>query len=150
MTTWAAFATAEPELADFAAKRLRSELPSYLATVQANGAPRVHPVTPIFTAQGLYLFMEPTSPKGRDLRERTWFALHSGVPDHKGTGGEVWVTGTGVPEDDARVRETVTAAAGYDPPPRYVVFELRPAEVRCFGYGDVALPEHARWRDGPA
>lgn len=148
MTTWADFAAAEPELAAFAAQRLRSDLPSYLATMQAGGAPRVHPVTPIFAAGGLYLFMEPTSPKGRDLRERTSFALHSGVPDHAGTGGEVWVTGTGHPNDDAGVREAVTAAAGYDPPARYVVFELRPNEVRCNGYGDVALPRHPRWRDG--
>ncbi|MBO0702758.1 MAG: pyridoxamine 5'-phosphate oxidase family protein [Candidatus Dormibacteraeota bacterium] len=150
MTTWAAFAAAEPELAAFAAKRLRSELPSYLATVQANGAPRVHPVTPIFTAEGLYLFMEPTSPKGRDLRERTRFALHSGVPDHQGTGGEVWVTGTGHPDDDPGVRQAVTAASGYSPLDRYVVFELRPTEVRAFGYDDITLPEHPRWRDSAA
>ena len=150
MTTWAAFAAAEPELADFSARRLRSELPSYLATVQGGGTPRIHPVTPIFTDQGLYLFMEPTSPKGRDLRERPWFALHSGVPDHKGTGGEVWVTGTARPDDDPGVRAAVTAAAGYDPPARYVVFELQPTEVRCFGYGDVALPEHPRWRERAA
>lgn len=150
MTTWAGFAKAEPELAAFSAQRLRSELPSYLATVRSDGRPRVHPVTPIFAGEGMYLFMEPTSPKGRDLRERTWFALHSGVPDHKGTGGEVWVWGTGHPDDDAGVREAVTAASGYDPPTRYVVFELRPTEVRCFGYGDVALPAHTRWRDGAA
>jgi hypothetical protein len=66
MTTRAAFAAAEPELAAFVAERLRAA-PSYLASVRANGAPRVHPVTPIFTGDGLYLFMEPTSPKGTDL-----------------------------------------------------------------------------------
>ena len=90
MTTWGAFAAAEPELAAFVAERLRAA-PSYLATVRASGAPRVHPVTPIFTADELYLFMEPTSPKGADLRERGWFALHNGVPDNAGTGGEASV-----------------------------------------------------------
>jgi hypothetical protein len=34
---------------------------------------------------------EPTSPKGADLRERGWFALHNGVPDNAGTGGEASV-----------------------------------------------------------
>ena len=100
MTTWGAFAAAEPELAAFVAERLRAA-PSYLATVRASGAPRVHPVTPIFTADGLYLFMEPTSPKGADLRERGWFALHNGVADNAGTGGEASVSGTGHPVDDA-------------------------------------------------
>src|SRR5215210_3925757 len=102
MTTWADFAAAEPELAAFVAERLQTA-PSYLATVRAGGAPRVHPVTPIFTNAGLYLFMEPTSPKGTDLRERGWFALHNGVPDNAGTGGEAAVTGTGHPIDDDAV-----------------------------------------------
>ena len=32
---------------------------------------------------------------------------------------------------------------------RYVLFELRPTEVRCNGYGDVTLPERRRWRADP-
>jgi hypothetical protein len=145
MTTWGAFAAAEPELAAFVVERLRAA-PSYLATVRASGAPRVHPVTPIFTAEGLFLFMEPTSPKGVDLRERGSFALHNGVADNAGTGGEASVSGTGYPVDDADVRSAVVVAASYDPDDRYVLFELRPTEVRCNGYGDVTLPERRRWR----
>jgi hypothetical protein len=143
--TWGDFAAAEPELAAFVADRLGAA-PSYLATVRANGAPRVHPVTPIFTADGLYVFMEPTSPKGTDLRERGHFALHNGVPDNAGTGGEASVTGTGHPVDDPEVRATVVAASTYSPADHYVLFELRPAEVRGNGYGDVELPERRRWR----
>ena len=98
--------------------------------------------------------MEPTSPKGTDLRERRWFALHNGVPDDAGTGGEVAVSGTGHPVADAAVRTTVAAAAGYSPADHYVLFELQPTEVRCNGYGDVALPARRRWRadreGGPA
>ncbi|HMK10569.1 MAG TPA: pyridoxamine 5'-phosphate oxidase family protein [Acidimicrobiales bacterium] len=146
MATWGAFAGDEPELAAFVATLLRAA-PAYLATVQASGAPRVHPVTPILTADGLYLFMEPTSPKGVDLRVRKWFALHNGVPDNAGSGGEAAVRGTGRLIDDARARALVAAAASYEPADRYVLFELRPTEVRCNGYGDVALPEHLRWRD---
>jgi hypothetical protein len=115
MTTWSAFAAAEPELAAFVAERLRAA-PSYLATVRASGAPRLHPVTPILTSDGLYVFMEPTSPKGADLRERGWFALHNGVPDNAGTGGEASVSGTGHPVDDAAVRATVATASSTAPP----------------------------------
>jgi hypothetical protein len=145
MTSWAALAAAEPELAAFVAARLQSG-PSYLATVRASGAPRVHPVTPILTADGLYVFMEPTSPKARDLRERGWFALHNGVPDSAGTGGEAALSGQGHAVDDAAVRAAVVAAASYEPADRYVLFELRPTEVRGNGYGDVTLPERRRWR----
>jgi hypothetical protein len=148
MTTWGAFATVEPELAAFVAERLRAA-PAYLATVRSSGAPRVHPVTPVVTAGGLYVFMEPTSPKGADLRERRWFALHNGVPDASGTGGEASVTGTGQPADGAAVRADVVAAASYDPADRYVLFELHPTEVRCNGYGDVTLPARRRWHAEP-
>jgi hypothetical protein len=142
--TWGAFAEEEPELAAFVADRLRA-MPTYLATVRPTGAPRVHPVTPVFTTDGLYVFMEPTSPKGADLRERGWFALHSGVPDNAGTGGEASVSGTGRLVEDAGVRATVAAATTYGPADRYVLFELQPTEARCNGYGDIALPEHRRW-----
>ena len=146
-TTWGDFAAAEPELATFVLERLCAA-PSYLATVRASGAPRVHPVTPIFTDAGLYVFMEPTSPKAADLRDRGWFALHNGVPDNAGSGGEASVSGTGHCVDDADIRATVIAAASYDPADRYVLFELRPDEVRSNGYGDIALPAHRRWRAG--
>jgi hypothetical protein len=114
MITWREFARAEPELAAFGAGRLAVP-PAYLATVQQSGAPRVHPVTPIITAEGLFLFMEPTSPKGRDLRERGWYALHNGVPDVHGSGGEFLVSGRGFAVEDTAVRAMVAQAASYEP-----------------------------------
>jgi hypothetical protein len=90
--------------------------------------------------------MEPTSPKGRDLRERGRFALHNGVPDDDGSGGEFFVSGTGHLVEDAAIRATVVGSASYEPEERYVLFELRPSEARCNGYGDVPLPDQLRWR----
>jgi hypothetical protein len=145
MTTWGVFAGAEPALAAFVADRLHAA-PCYLATVRGDGAPRVHPVTPVITADGLYLFMEPLSPKGRDLRERRFFALHNSVPDNAGSGGEASLRGTGRPVDDPAVRSAAVAAASFEPEEHYVLFELLVDEVRCNGYGDVVLPERRRWR----
>jgi hypothetical protein len=102
-------------------------------------------VTPILTSVGLFLFMEPTSPKGRDLRERGRYALHNGVPDTHGTGGEFFLSGRGFPVEDPGIRAIVTKAASYDPSDEYVLFELKVSEARCNGYGDVALPAHRRW-----
>lgn len=144
MTSWGTFATAEPALASFVADRLRAA-PAYLATLREGGTPRVHPVTPIIDADALYLFMEPTSPKGRDLRERRSYALHNGVADNAGTGGEAYLRGTGRPVEDAATRAAAVAAATYAPAERYVLFELLVDEVRCNGYGDVELPPTRRW-----
>ena len=145
VATWGAFARAEPDLAAFGSE-LFGKAPAYIATIRDDGAPRVHPVTPILTADELFVFMEPTSPKGRDLRERGRFAMHNGVPDGSGTGGEFWLFGRAQPVADAARRAKAADAASYDPADRYVLFELLVEEARCNGYGDVPLPEHRRWR----
>ena len=69
---WPQFAASNPELAAFGATRLVSS-PAYLATIRPDGSPRVHPVSPIVAPSGLFLFMEPTSPKAADLRDRAEF-----------------------------------------------------------------------------
>ena len=145
---WSMFAEQEPDLAAFGQARLLAA-PAYIATLRANGAPRVHPVSPIFGAAGLYLFMEPTSPKGRDLRERGWFAMHCAVPDNEGTGGEFWIAGSAMPAEDPGTRAAVVAAATYPPEDRYLLFELMVTDARCNGYGDVELPATTRWREAP-
>lgn len=146
--SWGEFAEQEPELARFGADRLTAA-PAYLATVRRSGTPRVHPVTPIVTTTGLFVFMEPDSPKGRDLREREWFALHNGVPDNEGSGGEFHVTGSGLLVDDPDVRSRVAESASYAPADRYVLFELQLIAARCNGYGDVPLPSTRRWSVDP-
>jgi hypothetical protein len=112
--TWGEFAAAESELAAFGAERLLIP-PAYLATVRRSGAPRVHPVTPILTADGLFTFMEPTSPKGHDLRERGGFALHNGVPDDEGTGGEFFCSGRAFSVEDPSVRASSRTRRGTSP-----------------------------------
>jgi hypothetical protein len=146
MATWRAFSTAVPDLAAFEAARLDVR-PAYLATVDAAGRPRVHPVTPIVGDDELYLFMEPTSPKGRDLIERGGYALHNGVLDNSGTGGEFRLRGTAALVDDPAVRTRAAAAAKYEPADRYVLFRLSVDEARASSYGDVELPPVSRWVD---
>lgn len=147
MSTWGEFVSAHPSLAAFAADRL-GHAPAYLATVRRDGGPRVHPVTPIIAADHLFLFMEPTSPKGRDLRERGRYALHSAVPDNKGTGGEFYVRGNAILIEDDALRTIALSSASYAPEARYILFELRVTEARCNGYGDVTLPSPTHWRSG--
>ena len=105
----------------------------------------MHPVTPIIGGGRLLVFMEPTSPKGNDLRERGWYAVHSGVPDQLGSGGEFFISGRATQVDDPEVRAVAIRAANYEPADRYILFELGVDEARCNGFGDVPLPARRRW-----
>jgi hypothetical protein len=145
VATWNEFGQAAPELAAFGAERLTHGSPAFLATIRADGQPRVHPVTPVIGGGRLYVFMEPTSPKGRDLRARRWFALHNGVTDTAGTGGEFFISGHATLVDNDDARKIAVAAASYQPADRYILFELDVTEARCNGYGDVVLPSPKRW-----
>jgi hypothetical protein len=145
MARWGEFEKSNPGLARFGAQRLALP-PAYLATVRSDGAPRVHPITPIIGAGHLFVFMEPTSPKGRDLRERHWYALHNGVPDTHGRGGEFFVSGQAGQVDDVIVRALAANSSSYVPADRYILFELGVNEARCNGYGDVELPAPGYWR----
>jgi Pyridoxamine 5'-phosphate oxidase len=124
MVAWHEFAEAEPELAAFGGERFAQAQVAYLATVREDGSPRVHPVTPILGGGRLFLFMEPSSPKGNDLRGNPAYAMHSLVTDQNGTPGEFWIMGRAVHMDDANTREIAAAAAPYDPADRYILFEL--------------------------
>lgn len=57
----------------------------------------------------------------------TWSAFAAAEPELAGFVAE-------------RLRATVVAAASYGPADRYVLFELRPTEVRANGYGDARCP----------
>src|SRR5436190_21174470 len=78
MASWSEFAAAAPPLADAIHQLVHQYGPGlgYLATVRANGWPRVHPVSPVITEGGLYCFVID-SPKRRDLENNGRYALHS-------------------------------------------------------------------------
>jgi hypothetical protein len=145
MATWAEFAEQAPELAAFGAERLAARV-AYLATTRADGSPRVHPVTPILGHGRLFLFMEPTSPKGHDLRRDGRYALHSLITDQDGTGGEFIVRGVAAMVDDTAVRALAASAAGYTPRDRYVLFEFGVDGAMSTVYeGEDDSPTRRRW-----
>jgi len=87
------------------------------------GSPRVHPVTPII-GEELFLFMEPTSPKGKDLLRDSRYTLHCSVEDSDGGQGEFYVRGRAKLIDDPLVRVRAVEAAPYDPQDHYILFTL--------------------------
>jgi hypothetical protein len=141
--SWGELARAEPEMAE-AGHEMLARRPAYLATVDASGRPRAHPVTPFVVDDRLFLFMEPTSPKGHDLQARGWFALHNGVPDAQGTGGEIAIRGSATPIDDVATRQVAIEGCPYQPAARYVLVELLLHHVTLTRY-ESGQPVRERW-----
>ncbi|MBI5565433.1 MAG: pyridoxamine 5'-phosphate oxidase family protein [Chloroflexi bacterium] len=121
--TWKFLAEQQPELAAFGAERLNGKV-AYLATVRKDGSPRVHPMTPIIGQGHLFVFMEPTSPKGHDLQRDGRFAIHCAVSDNSGTSGEFLVTGHAQLIDNPELRALAVSLASYAPADRYILFEF--------------------------
>jgi hypothetical protein len=122
--SWGDFELAAPEISGFGAGRFQSGV-AYLATVRSDGAPRVHPVTPIIGEGRLFLYMEPTSPKGKDLERDNRYQMHCSVENSHGGSGEFYVTGTArqIPREETATWETASRH-GYKPKPQYILFEL--------------------------
>jgi hypothetical protein len=143
--SWNKLETADPALAAFGAKRFASTGVAYLATVRDNGAPRVYPVTPIIGEGRLFLFMEPTSPKGRDLQRDGRYAMHCSVEDSNGGGGEFFINGRARLVEDAASRQIAAKAASFTPADRYILFELNLEHASSTIY-DGGAPVRKRWR----
>jgi hypothetical protein len=144
MATWREFAAASPGLAAKARERLHGRV-SYLATTRADGSPRVHPVTPIVAEDELFVFMEPTSPKGHDLRRDGRYQLHVGVEDTNGGGGELYVRGIARLTEDEATRLRATGTSPYRPADRYILFVFGVDEAMLTTYGERGAVRD-RWR----
>jgi hypothetical protein len=79
MASWEVFAAAMPEMAEAGRTLLYQHGPglAYLATVRADGGPRVHPVCPTIADGALWVAIGERSPKCRDLWRDPRFALHT-------------------------------------------------------------------------
>ena len=147
MATWSEFSAASPELAFFGKQRLERRI-AYLATMRPDGSPRVHPVSPFIANNRLFVYMEPTSPKGDDLRRNARYAMHSAVEDNSGGQGEFSIRGRAVETTDTESRKEAFGQArnmGYSPQERHVLFELRIAEALATVY-EGGRPKRTRWK----
>lgn len=143
--SWQELAAAAPDMAEFGQRRFASGV-AYLATVKKDGGPRVHPVTPIIGEGRLFLFMEPTSPKGHDLRRDGRYALHCSVADSGGGRGEFLLTGRAKLIEDTAVRSIAVKHASYNPADRYILFELAIDTAFSTKYDEEGTPTRNRWR----
>jgi len=82
-----------PELAERARERFAVTGLSLVATLRADGWPRISPVEPLIFEGQLYLGMMPRSMKSLDLGRDPRCLVHSTVSDKDGTDGEVKLYG---------------------------------------------------------
>jgi len=81
MASWTEVAVSAPELAADVRGRFEAHGLALLATVRADGAPRISGIEPLFAGDHLWLGMMEGSRKGADLRREPRFALHSATID---------------------------------------------------------------------
>jgi len=121
--SWSKLEIQTPEIADFGKARLHNKV-AYLATIRKDGSPRVHPFTPIIGEGHFFVFMEPTSPKGHDLRRDNRFAIHCSVTDTSGESGEIILTGRARFIENVELRANAVRISPYIPAERYILFEF--------------------------
>jgi len=127
---------------------------AFLGTVRRDGGPRMHPMCPVVSGDGLYGVIEPHGPKRFDLERDGRYALHCFPPaDNEDA---FYITGKARlvddPDERASVRRTFWNERGQDEAPPQaegqVVFEFLIEScllTRTTGHGDWN-PQHTVWK----
>ena len=107
MATWGDFAAAAPDMAERGAERLGIGY-AFIATTSGNGAPRVHPMTPLIAGGRLLAFVAVHTVKYRALLRDPRYALHAVLGE---SDEEFFVTGRAAVSDDWASRLLAAAEA---------------------------------------
>jgi hypothetical protein len=123
MASWTQFAAASPRLAAEIRALFHQYGPGlgYLATVRADGGPRVHPISPVITEDGAYCFLLD-SPKRRDLERDGRYALHAFPAEESDV--EAYLSGTARPVTDPETIARISARSGAHTVVEWRLFEL--------------------------
>jgi hypothetical protein len=150
MSTWAEFEAAAPKMAGAGRKLLYQSDDgvgfAYLATVRADGGPRVHPVCPHVTEGRLWVFVGAPAPKRQDLLRDPRYALHTICPPD--VDDEFYLTGRAAPCTDdaliARVRAGLPFNSEEDDQP--FVLEIEHALWAKYEKRPSWPPVYTKWR----
>lgn len=151
MATWQTFAEQAPRLAAFTLNRFDDDATgrlTYLATIRADGSPRVHPVK-VFVHDGLaYVFMWGGSPKSADLQRDPRFAIHAAVTPNPFASGELAMRGMAVrsPDDDEWARAAAAAPFAKPPGADAILFRLGFSHAIA-SFATDGKPQRLRWRE---
>jgi Pyridoxamine 5'-phosphate oxidase len=121
MASWNDIVQAEPEFAAAVQRRFDAHRHKTLATLRADGSPRISGVEATFGGGQLWLGMMPESRKALDLRRDSRLALHSASTDPEMAEGDAKLSGTAEEVSDPSsygvFAGASTQASGEKPPP---------------------------------
>jgi len=143
LASWRELESKVPQLAAFGRERLDGKV-AYLATIKRDGRPRAHPVTPIIGEGRCFIFIEPSSPKGNDLKSNGNYCLHCSMSDSSGSSGEFQISGHAEIVEDDEMRAIAEASSSYKPADRYILFELKLSEALSTSYRG-GRPDRRKW-----
>jgi hypothetical protein len=147
--TWASFEAAAPELAPFVRARLDAHRHRLMATLRADGAPRIGGIELTIADGELWVGGLPGSRKFDDLRRDPRLAIHSGSDDPPRFSGDARVSGRAVFVTDEAVKAWFLEAAGGGPPGPFELVRVEIAEVSTVE--EAASGDHlviSVWRPG--
>jgi len=124
MEDWDAFARGESDMAERGRALLhpRGDGEALLATVAANGTPRIHPLNVGIRNGRLLVFIQSHSAKARDLEGNPHYALHAHVDP--AAPHEFMVRGQARLVTDAATRQAVAADWYFTVADSYPLYEL--------------------------
>jgi hypothetical protein len=149
---WERLERTAPRLAAMAHERLIAPGVLLVATIRADGAPRLSPVEPLLLDGELWLSMMWRSRKALDLLRDDRILVHSIITGRDGGGGEVKLRGRAVPVEDLDVRAryiSAVAVLGWQPTePSFHLFRVDIDDVAFVRYAENGDQYVARWPDG--
>ena len=134
MPSWSDFESAAPELAASVRRRLDAHTHKTIATVRADGSPRISGIEAKIADGELWIGSMGGARKARDLQHDPRFALHSGSDEPSEWNGDAKLAGVAEEiTDPERVRE-LNGEAGANGPSHLYRLDLR--EVSTVGLDD--------------
>lgn len=149
MASWAQFEEQAPDLAAAVRARFGAHLHSVLATLRADGSPRLTGLETNVAHGELWLAMMPDSRKAADLRRDARFALHS-TPQTELVEGDAKVNGRAVEVTDVETIARFVGELPQDLPPSGMALfrcELTDASLTRVMGDELVIDS---WRDGEA
>jgi Pyridoxamine 5'-phosphate oxidase len=148
MESWDALVRADPEMASKGLELLhrRGDGEGFLATVAADGTPRIHPLNVGVRDGRLLVFVQGHSAKARDLAADAHYALHA--HQDPATPHEFMVRGEARLVTDAAIRRVAAADWFFTVSDDYPLYELRIGHA-LLGERDSAddwPPRYRSWR----
>jgi hypothetical protein len=148
VSRWSEFEQEQPELAGEVRRRLDAHIHKVMATVRADGSPRLCGSEVTFAEGDLWLAGMVGARRFADLRRDPRVAIHSCPEDMPGWSGDSRLAGTAVEVTDPETLAMI-ASVGTEPPGPFELFRVDVTEavsVRMAEGGQSILVES--WRQG--